>query len=145
MPSGSSTVVRRDQSFSRVDPSHARHHVHTQAFRFGVMTTEMDGVALAQVFQLERRGHHFGWSAVDINENANEVLLAAFSNSRLQNIVQDEQNREILEKTAVKITYDAKTDSLTVILKENVRVAESDEDKPGVVPRLRRRRQSDLD
>jgi len=33
----------------------------------------------------------------------------------------------------VKITYDAKTDSLTVILREGVHVAESDEDKPGVI------------
>jgi YD repeat-containing protein len=33
----------------------------------------------------------------------------------------------------VKITYDAKTDSLTVILKEGVKIAESDEDKPGIV------------
>jgi uncharacterized protein YuzE len=38
-----------------------------------------------------------------------------------------------LEKRIVKITYDAKTDSLTVILKEGVQVAESDEDKPGIV------------
>ena len=29
--------------------------------------------------------------------------------------------------------YDAKTDSLTVILKEGVKIAESDEDKPGIV------------
>ncbi|MFN3483914.1 MAG: DUF2283 domain-containing protein [Planctomycetota bacterium] len=29
--------------------------------------------------------------------------------------------------------YDQKTDTLTVILKENVTVAESDEDKPGVI------------
>jgi YD repeat-containing protein len=33
----------------------------------------------------------------------------------------------------VKITYDAKTDSLTVILKEGVKIVESDEDKPGIV------------
>lgn len=33
----------------------------------------------------------------------------------------------------MKINYDAKTDSLTVILKEGVAVTESDEDKPGVV------------
>ena len=33
----------------------------------------------------------------------------------------------------MKITYDAKTDSLTVILKEGVKIVESDEDKPGIV------------
>lgn len=33
----------------------------------------------------------------------------------------------------MKIAYDQKTDTLTVILKEGVTVAESDEDKPGVV------------
>ena len=33
----------------------------------------------------------------------------------------------------MKVTYDSRTDSLTVILKEDVPVAESDEDKPGVI------------
>ena len=33
----------------------------------------------------------------------------------------------------VEVTYDHKTDTLTVILKEGVQVAESDEDKPGVI------------
>ena len=33
----------------------------------------------------------------------------------------------------VKATYDLKTDSLTVILKENAVIAESDEDKPSVI------------
>jgi len=33
----------------------------------------------------------------------------------------------------MKISYDQRTDTLSVILKENVPVAESDEDKPGVI------------
>jgi uncharacterized protein YuzE len=33
----------------------------------------------------------------------------------------------------MKVTYDPRTDTLTIILKDGVSVAESDEDKPGVV------------
>ena len=33
----------------------------------------------------------------------------------------------------MKVSYDPKTDTLSFILKENVGVAESDEDKPGMI------------
>lgn len=33
----------------------------------------------------------------------------------------------------MKVSYDTRTDTLSVILRENVAVAESDEDKPGVI------------
>lgn len=33
----------------------------------------------------------------------------------------------------MKVTYDPRTDMLTMVLKEDAQVAESDEDKPGVI------------
>jgi uncharacterized protein YuzE len=33
----------------------------------------------------------------------------------------------------VKVTYDAHTDTLSIVLKEGVPVSESDEDKPGII------------
>ena len=45
----------------------------------------------------------------------------------------DEQDREVLEGRGMKATYDRQTDTLTVILRDGVRVTESDEDKPGVI------------
>jgi uncharacterized protein YuzE len=47
-------------------------------------------------------------------------------------LLSHEQNRQILEKAIMKIAYDRQTDSLSVILKEGVAVAEH-EDKPGVI------------
>jgi len=40
---------------------------------------------------------------------------------------------EEIEASPVKVSYDQKTDTLSFILKENVTVAESDEDKPGII------------
>ena len=33
----------------------------------------------------------------------------------------------------MKVNYDRRTDTLTVVLKEKAQIAESDEDKPGVI------------
>jgi uncharacterized protein YuzE len=33
----------------------------------------------------------------------------------------------------MKVNYDPRTDTLSVILKDDARVAESDEDKPGII------------
>lgn len=33
----------------------------------------------------------------------------------------------------MKVRYDRKTDTLTLVLRDNVKVVESDEDKPGVI------------
>ena len=33
----------------------------------------------------------------------------------------------------MKATYDAKTDTLSIVLKTDARIVESDEDKPGVI------------
>jgi YD repeat-containing protein len=33
----------------------------------------------------------------------------------------------------MKVSYDTRTDSLTLVLRDDVAVAESDEDKPGIV------------
>jgi uncharacterized protein YuzE len=38
-----------------------------------------------------------------------------------------------LERGIVKAAYDARTDTLSIVLRPDVKVAESDEDKPGIV------------
>lgn len=44
-----------------------------------------------------------------------------------------DQDREILEALVMKVRYDRKTDTLSLVLRDNVKVVESDEDKPGVI------------
>lgn len=41
--------------------------------------------------------------------------------------------QQVLEATAMKVSYDERTDTLSVVLLSGVPVAESDEDKPGVI------------
>src|SRR6516165_10795146 len=43
------------------------------------------------------------------------------------------QNRKVLESGAMKATYDVETDTLSIVLKTDAHIAESDEDKPGVI------------
>jgi uncharacterized protein YuzE len=38
-----------------------------------------------------------------------------------------------LEKNIVKARYDARTDTLSILLRPDAEIAESDEDKPGVI------------
>jgi len=47
--------------------------------------------------------------------------------------ISHQQDYEVLEGWFMKITYDEKTDTLTLVLVEGARVTESDEAKPGVV------------
>lgn len=44
-----------------------------------------------------------------------------------------EQDRGVLGVIGMKLAYDEATDTLTLILIEAVEIAESDEDKPGVI------------
>jgi YD repeat-containing protein len=44
----------------------------------------------------------------------------------------DQQGREVLEEP-MKVSYDKTSDTLSMILKDNTPIAESDEDKPGVI------------
>jgi uncharacterized protein YuzE len=52
---------------------------------------------------------------------------------RGRNSLPNETRREILETVTMQATYDARTDTLSIILKAEAVVAESDEDKPGVI------------
>src|SRR5688572_3427755 len=47
--------------------------------------------------------------------------------------VSDQPNTEVLEDEAMKVRYDRQSDTLTLLFKEGVTIAESDEEKPGLV------------
>jgi uncharacterized protein YuzE len=49
-----------------------------------------------------------------------------------QSLTHRASNGGIIEG-AMKVSYDEKTDTLSMILKDNTPIAESDEDKPGVI------------
>lgn len=51
--------------------------------------------------------------------------------SRGSDSVSHEPRRQVLEEPVMKVAYDLKTDTLSVIFRDSATVAESDEDKPG--------------
>ncbi len=42
-------------------------------------------------------------------------------------------SREVLEVSRMRVSYDPRTDTLTVIFREDAQISESDEDKPGTI------------
>lgn len=73
----------------------------------------------------EQAGH-----AGEVRDRIRALSPADSEEKRLLDAMQD---RQVLEDRHMKITYDRQTDTLSVILKDDVPVAESDEDKPGVI------------
>jgi uncharacterized protein YuzE len=64
------------------------------------------------------------------------VVLSRRSRSRSgrsRHGLSDDQAGQILEGRTMKVSYDARTDTLSLILRDGAVVAESDEDKPGVI------------
>jgi YD repeat-containing protein len=59
---------------------------------------------------------------IDVDRKPTEVVT----------VYRTEQSRKILEGRVLKATYDATTDTLSIILKADACVVESDEDKPDV-------------
>jgi len=75
--------------------------------------------------QAPARGSAKGFSAANIRGCGSTTCVSRHG-------LPNKQGREVLEE-AMKVSYDSKTDTLSVILKDDVCVAESDEEKPGVI------------
>ena len=62
-----------------------------------------------------------------------EMARRRISEETVQGVMTAPEQRLPVGVPLMKVNYDLHTDILTVILKYNVAVAESDEDKPGVI------------
>lgn len=84
-----------------------------------------------------RPGRHVVQSRVSLGDPAKPYVVRVFVDvdraPRGCHGVPDQQDREVLEARVMRVSYDERTDTLSVVLKGEAQVVESDEDKPGVI------------